>query len=78
MNNMAVVTMSKYLGFQIKSLDQDLEENIIKTCKDSDINMSPMDIEGCHRLPLGRYTTNTTKQVIMKFVNRKHSEAMLQ
>ena len=35
-------------------------------------------IEGCHRLPIGRNTTNTTKRVIVKFVNRKHSEAMLQ
>ena len=37
-----------------------------------------MDIEGCCRLPLGRNTTNTKKRVIVKFVNRKHSEAMLQ
>ena len=57
--------------------DQDLEENI-KICKDLDINISPMDIEGCHRLPIGRNTTNTMKRVIMKFANRKHSEAMLQ
>ena len=40
--------------------DQDLEENI-KICKDLDINISPMDIEGCHRLPIGRNTTNTMK-----------------
>ena len=58
--------------------DRDLEENVVNICKDSDINISPMDIEGCHRLPLGRNSTNTTKQVIVKFVNRKHSEAMLQ
>ena len=58
--------------------DQDLKENIVKICKDSDINISLMDIEGCHRLPLGRNTTNTTKRVIVKIVNRKHSEAMLQ
>ena len=57
--------------------DQDLEENV-KIWKDSDINISPIDIEGCHRLPLGRNSTNTTKQVIMKFVDRKHSEAILQ
>ena len=56
----------------------DLAENIIKICKDSDINISPMDIEDCHRLPIGRNTTNTTKRVIVKFVNGKHSEAMLQ
>ena len=58
--------------------DQDLEENIIKICKDSDINISPMDIEGCHRLPFGRNTINTTERVIGKFVNRKLSETMLQ
>ena len=37
-----------------------------------------MDIEGCHRLPLGKKTTKTTKRVMAKFANRKHSEAMLQ
>ena len=58
--------------------DQNLEENIVKICKDSDINVSPMDIEGCNRFLLGRNSTNTTKRVIVKFVNRKHSEAMLQ
>ena len=44
--------------------DQDLEENI-KICRDSDSNMSPMDTKGCHRLPLGRNYTNTTKPVVM-------------
>ena len=58
--------------------DQDLEDNIVKICKDSDINISSKDIEGCYRLPLGRNSTNSTKRVIVKFVNRKHSEAMLQ
>ena len=58
--------------------NQDLEENIIKFFKDSDINISHMDIGGSHRLPLGRNTTNTTKQVIVKIVNQKYSEAMLQ
>ena len=37
-----------------------------------------MDTEGCHRLPLRRNSTNTTKRVIMKFVNQKHFEVMLQ
>ena len=58
--------------------DQDLEDNIVKICKDSDINISSKDTKGCHRLPLGRNSTNSTKRVIVKFVNRKHSEAMLQ
>ena len=68
----------KISGISNQIPDQDLEKNVIKICKDSDINVSSMDIEGCHRLPLGRNTTNTTKRVIVKFVNRKHSEAMLQ
>ena len=58
--------------------DQDLEENVVKICKDSDINISPVDIAGCHRLPLGPLQTITAKGVIVKFVNRKHSEAMFQ
>ena len=37
-----------------------------------------MDIEGFQILPFGRNTTSTTKRVIVKFVTRKHSEAMLQ
>ena len=57
--------------------DQDLEENLARICKDSDINILPMDIEGCHRLPLERNSTNATEQVIVKFVNRNNSEAML-
>ena len=68
----------KISGISNQIPDQDLEENIIKICKGSDIDISPMHIEGCHRLPIGRNTTNTTKRVIVKFVNRKHSEAMLQ
>ena len=58
--------------------DQDLEENVVKICKDLDINISPMDIEDCLRLPLRRNSTNTTKRVIVKFVNQKHFEVMLQ
>ena len=37
-----------------------------------------MDIEGCHRLPLSRNNAGGTKRVIVKFVNRKHSEDVLQ
>ena len=39
--------------------------------------MNPYDIEACHRLPSGRVNTNNSKRVIVKFVNRKHSEGML-
>ena len=37
-----------------------------------------MDIESCYKHPQGRKVTNTTKRYIVKFANRKHSEAMLQ
>ena len=37
-----------------------------------------MDIEGCHRIPFGRNSTNTTKRVIVNFFKRKHSDAMHQ
>ena len=39
--------------------------------------MGHMDIEGCHWLPLSRNNAGGTKRVIVKFVNRKHSEDML-
>ena len=39
--------------------------------------MDPKDIEGCHRLPLSRNSRGQDKKVIVKFVNRKHSEALL-
>ena len=37
-----------------------------------------MDIEGCHQLPLSRNNSGDTKRVIVKLVNRKHSDDMLQ
>ena len=35
------------------------------------------DIEGSHRLPPGRVNTSNNKRMIVKFVNRKHSEVLL-
>ena len=58
-------------------LDNDLEEKVIEICKDSDIVITSSDIEGCHRLPLERNTTSENKRVIVKIVNKKHSELML-
>ena len=39
--------------------------------------INPTDIEGCHRLPLGHNSTTDKKSVIVKLVNRKHSELSL-
>ena len=57
--------------------DDELENHVIEICKNPNIIINPVDIEGCHRLPLGRNSTTDNKRVIVKLVNRKHSELML-
>ena len=65
-------------GILNKIPDDDLENHVIESCKNSNIIINSADIEGCrHRLPLGRNSTTDNKRVIVKFVNRKHSELML-
>ena len=60
-------------GISNEVSDQSLEETVIGICKDSRIDINSLDIEGFHRLPLGRNATNTNKPVNVKFVNREHS-----
>ena len=55
-----------------------LEKVLIDICYDSGLGIEPKDIEGCHRLPVCRYSRDSNKKVIVKFVNRKHPEALLQ
>ena len=50
---------------------------MIDICHDFDLEFEPKDIDGCHRLPASRYSRDSNKRVIVKFVNRKHPEAML-
>ena len=50
---------------------------MIDICKESGIDLNLYYIEACHRLPSGRVNTSNSKRVIVKFVNRKHSEDML-
>ena len=57
--------------------DEDLENNVIEICKNSNIIINPADIEGCHHLPQGRNSTTENKRMMVKFVNRKYSEFML-
>ena len=64
-------------GIPHETLDNILEDKVIDTCKDAGIEMEHMNIEGYHRLPLSRNNTGGTKRVIVKFVNRKHSEDVL-
>ena len=64
-------------GIPHEVLDNNLEDKVIDIYKDAGIEIGHMDIEGCHQLPLSRNNTGGTKCVIVKFVNRKHSEDML-
>ena len=57
-------------------MHNNLEDKVIDICKDAGIELH-MDIEGCHRWPLSRNNAGGTKRVIVKFVNRKHSEDVL-
>ena len=57
--------------------DNQLESNIIQICRESCVEVDHNDIEGCHRLPVSRYSRGDNKRVIVKFANRKHSEILL-
>ena len=62
--------------------DNVLEETIINICEEHGIDISPVDIEACHRLPLSNAQANKDpnqcKRVIVKFFNRKLPELLLQ
>ena len=57
--------------------DNDLETTMISICRDFGVEIDSKDIESCHRLPLSRNSRGQDKRVIVKFVNRKHLEALL-
>ena len=64
-------------GIPHEVLDNNLESKVINIFKDAGIEIGHIDIEGCHQLLLSRNNTGGTKRVIVKFVNRKHSEDMV-
>ena len=55
--------------------DSALEDTCISIFKKLDIDCSSSDIEGCHRLPSRKGSTN--KPTILKFVNRKKAEELV-
>ena len=57
-------------GILMKVPDQTLNQTTIKICKGSGIDVNPLDVKDCHRLSLGRNTTNTRKQMIVRFLMR--------
>ena len=56
--------------------DNQLEDKVIEICRESGVEVDQNEIEGCHRLHASRYSWSDNK-VIVKFVNRKHSESLL-
>ena len=69
-------------GMPIPIRDNSLEETIINVCKEHGIDISPMGIEACQRLTFSNAQAskvpNQCKRVIIKFVNRKLPERLLQ
>ena len=55
---------------------QELEEKVIEIGKATDVNFDSNDIQACHRL-LKKPNQTGPRKVIVRFVNRKFSEALL-
>ena len=52
-----------------KVSDQNFEQIVIKICKDSGIDVNPLDNEGGHNLPLVGNETNTNKETLQSYVS---------
>ena len=73
---------SRHNNIELSGIPNDIPEDsmekiVIDICHDPDVEIKPKDIEGCHCLPISRYSRDSNKRVIVTFVNRKHPEAML-
>ena len=49
--------------------DNQLESKVIQICSESGVEVDHNNIEGCHHLPVSRYSRSDYKRVIVKFVN---------
>ena len=47
--------------------DNQLESKIIQICCESGVEVDHNDTEGCHHLPVSRYSQDDNKRVIIKF-----------
>ena len=56
--------------------EDNLDKVVTDICYDSDLEIKPKDIEECHRLPASRYSRDSNKRVLVKFMNRKHLEGI--
>ena len=57
--------------------DNYLKSKVIQNCHESGVEGDHNDIDGYLHLPVSRYSRGDNKRVIVKFVNRKHSETLL-
>ena len=57
--------------------DNQLESKGIEIFHELVVAIDHNDIEGCHCLPVSRYNRGDNKRLIVKFVNRKHSETLM-
>ena len=55
--------------------ERDLEETVISVLSDIVVNVSPNDVEACHRT--GKPDRNKSKKTIVCFLNRKHCKKAL-
>ena len=67
-NNVAVT------GTPYSIPDQNLEEKAVDILNEISVNVSPKDIEACHRVGLPK---NSSKKTIVRFINRKHARKAL-
>ena len=54
--------------------NQNLEEKVVNIFNEISVNVSPKDIEACHRVGVSK---NSSKKTIVRFINRKHAKKAL-
>ena len=73
---------SHHNKIELSGIPNDIPEDnlckaVINICHNFGLEIDPKDIDGCHHLLFSRYIWDPNKRVIIKFINRKHSEALL-
>ena len=54
--------------------DQNLEEKVVDILNEISVDVSPKDIEACHRVGVSK---NNSKKTIVRFINRKYAKKAL-
>ena len=64
----------KITGISDRAPNQNLEEKAVDILNEISVNVSPTDIEACHRVGVSKYSS---KKTIVRFINRKHTKKAL-